>query len=146
MDVKDRIENSIQRVTESGCWIWLLCTFKNGYAQIRLDGRTQYAHRVSYQVNIGNIPEGLTLDHSCRVRCCVNPAHLSPMTRSENSRGADSANKGKHHRDKTHCKNGHPFDDTNTYLGSRIRAGKSYPTRACKTCHGGWKTTQRSAS
>lgn len=71
----------------SPCWIWQGYVNKNGYAKAtRSDGRMGLAHRVVYAEVRGPIPAGLDLDHLCRVRACVNPEHLEPVTRSENLR------------------------------------------------------------
>jgi hypothetical protein len=109
------------------CWIWTAYKSNEGYGQIsgeRRKPRHIYVHRFSYELLNGPILEGLTLDHLCRVRCCVNPGHLEPVTNRENIlRGtAPSANQSR----QTHCVNGHLFDDKNTYLikGHRI----------CKLC------------
>lgn len=67
------------------CWPWLASTV-HGYGQINRDGRPRMAHRVAYELLVGPIPEGLDLDHLCRTHCCVNPAHLEPVTRGENVR------------------------------------------------------------
>lgn len=70
------------------CWVWNLAVMPNGYGQhARPGGRgTTYAHRVYYEQARGPIPPGLDLDHLCRVRACVNPDHLEPVTRAENLR------------------------------------------------------------
>ncbi|MBO0885095.1 MAG: HNH endonuclease [Mycobacterium sp.] len=70
------------------------------------------AHRIAYTWLVGPIPEGFDLDHLCRVRSCVNPAHLEPVPRRTNllrGRTIPAANAAK-----THCPHGHPYDDTNT--------------------------------
>jgi hypothetical protein len=109
----------------SGCWLWVGATSR-GYA-IRVDRNrpgTKKVHRQVYEDLVGRVPEGLDLDHLCRVRCCVNPAHLEPVTRSENvRRGAGpSLNSSK-----THCPKGHPYEEANVY---RYR-GRRY----CRQCH-----------
>ena len=68
-----------------GCWEWQGARSGNGYGTLGVDGRTRLAHRLSYQHFIGPIPDGLDLDHLCRVRWCVNPRHLEPVTRSVNA-------------------------------------------------------------
>src|ERR1700721_2858484 len=74
----------------SGCYIWLGYMEPNGYGKIKVgyksEGtrRTTWAHLASYEHFIGPIPDGMDLDHKCRVRCCVNPNHLEPVTRKEN--------------------------------------------------------------
>lgn len=112
----DRIRDS-SSVTESGCWQWQRYTYGNGYAAISVAGKQRLAHRVSYEVSVGPIPEGMVIDHLCRNKRCVNPAHLEVVTSRENTRRAM----------RTHCINGHEFDEENTWM----HEGKRY-CRACR--------------
>lgn len=66
------------------CWEWTASTNGNGYGKIKADGQTRRAHRVSWELTNGPIPEGMDLDHRCGNRACVNPAHLRVTTRSQN--------------------------------------------------------------
>ena len=68
------------------CWIWQGALGVGGYGALHREGRTQRAHRWMYKQFVGPIPEGAELDHLCRVRACVNPAHLEPISRAENVR------------------------------------------------------------
>lgn len=68
----------------SGCWIWTGALTTNGYGQVRWGDRTLRAYRLVYELLVGPIPDGLQLDHLCRNRRCVNPAHLEPVTQWEN--------------------------------------------------------------
>lgn len=111
------------------CWLWTGAKNK-GHGQFtvsRTDVRSPkklMAHRYAYELLVGPIPDGLELDHLCRVRHCVNPAHLEPVTRRENLlRGETHAARN---AAKTHCKRGHEFTPENTY----------YPKggRGCRTC------------
>lgn len=75
-------------VDDNGCWIWAKHINRKGYGQLNRDG-ANYAHRWYYEAKHGPIPEGLVLDHLCRVRPCVNPDHMEPVTNEENiARGA----------------------------------------------------------
>jgi hypothetical protein len=80
---KHRVQANIS-VDEAGCWNWIRHRDSDGYGRLTApsDGRRRNfaAHRFSYQVYVGPIPPGLTLDHLCRNRACVNPAHLEPVT------------------------------------------------------------------
>lgn len=70
-----------------GCWLWLGSKDPRGYGVCyRAPGRSTTVHRDAYEHLVGPIPEGLTLDHLCRTRACVNPAHLEPVTLLENVR------------------------------------------------------------
>lgn len=122
-------------VSQSGCWEYAKTSraWNDGYRQISVgtnaEGRAvmKYAHRVSYELHIGPIPEGMQLDHLCKNRCCVNPDHLEPVTPRENlMRSADTH--AARNIAKTHCPQGHPYDADNT--GINKRGG-----RYCKTCN-----------
>src|ERR1035437_3014013 len=121
-----RFERHQARVPIVGCWLWTAAVDKDGYGLFKLSGRMVRAHRFAYEQAKGPIPHGLTLDHLCRVRCCVNPAHLEVVTVRENTlRGNGPA--GRNAR-KTHCKQGHPYTESNTYQRHTERE------RICKTC------------
>lgn len=67
-----------------GCWIWQGPPNAQGYGAISYGGKRRTAHRVSYEINVGPIPEGMQIDHACRVKLCVNPKHLRVVTDGEN--------------------------------------------------------------
>lgn len=78
-----------RRIVESdaGCWIFTGATQSRGYGSVGIgNGRTGLAHRVAYEALVGPIPAGMTLDHLCCVKRCVNPAHLEPVAPAENLR------------------------------------------------------------
>jgi uncharacterized Zn finger protein (UPF0148 family) len=92
-----RVLAMTEKVTESGCWIFMGNINRLGYGRTSIGSRSDgtrrsaaSAHRVVYEGLRGPIPDGLTLDHRCRVRCCVNPDHLEPVTQAENNRRGTS--------------------------------------------------------
>lgn len=93
-ELRDRIRRSVQVDDASGCWIWQPRAGTHGYGQMtrRISRKqvTSLAHRVSYEVFVGPIPDGLEIDHLCVTPKCVNPAHLEPVTRAENIRRRDA--------------------------------------------------------
>jgi hypothetical protein len=115
---------------ETGCWVWQRAKNAKGYGRVligsRVDGtrRVVYAHRLSYELHVGPVPDGLDLDHLCRNTSCCNPAHLEPVTRRENVlRGEAPAAKQWRLGE---CNRGHAFTPENTY----VNKGKRY----CRTC------------
>jgi hypothetical protein len=82
--IKERLEKYSLPEPNTGCLIWLGKIDKYGYGSVWFNGKQQLAHRVAYETAIGPIPD--QLDHLCRVRCCVNPDHLEPVSGSENMR------------------------------------------------------------
>ena len=71
---------------ETGCHRWTGAHNSTGYGYVKVDGRQVSVHSVAYELFVGPIPEGLELDHLCRVRDCANPEHLEAVTRAENLR------------------------------------------------------------
>lgn len=65
------------------CWVWKGAKQSNGYGHLVVNGKHILAHRFSYSFQYGGIPEGMTIDHKCKNRACVNPYHLRPMTQKE---------------------------------------------------------------
>jgi hypothetical protein len=121
-----------------GCWNWTGRHNARGYGQMRRQDQSQtMAHRYAYELLVGPIPQGLTLDHLCRNPRCVNPAHLEPVTLRVNIlRGESYAARRAR---QTHCKYGHPFDQANTHVRP---TGK----RDCLACRRERKATRKAVA
>lgn len=106
------------------CWLWTKTIQSEGYGVLRVDGKLEYVHRLTYELLKTSIPEGLELDHICRIRRCCNPDHLEPVTHLVNvNRGSNFQSS------KTHCINGHELSIDNLYFRS-----DNPNARVCKTC------------
>lgn len=123
---------------DNGCRIWLGATNgKAGYGKM-FDGiRSEYVHRIAYRVFIGEIPKGLTIDHvlerGCTSRKCIEPTHLEAVTITENHARRPLP---------THCKNGHEYNEKNTYWQTR-RDIDTRQTISCRVCHANRERTRR---
>lgn len=123
-------------VDENNCWIWQLAVDEDGYGQMMIGAwqtgkvRCARAYRVAYEEFVGDVPEGLELDHLCRVTRCCNPAHLEAVTHRINAQRGDQ---GKWQKVKTHCPKGHP------YSGDNLVVHESAPNhRRCRACMRAW--------
>jgi hypothetical protein len=109
-----------------GCWEWTDGYKQKGYGRFTGTGVSVLAHRFSWELHRGPIPNGLYVCHKCDNPSCVRPDHLFLGTAADNV--ADMISKGRHKKPPaTHCKRGHPFDDTNTII-------RKTGTRLCRTC------------
>jgi hypothetical protein len=105
---------------EGGCWIWTAYRDPKGYGRFQYGAKdARLAYSVSYGLLVGQVPEGLELDHLCRVKACVNPYHLDPVPLQVNMRRRAGL--------KTHCPQGHPYTPENSYMPP---AGGT----VCRTC------------
>ena len=121
-----------------GCWLWHGRRGRATYGAFYFGGVSTPAHRVTFEMAFGPIPEGLQIDHLCRTPACVNPYHLDAVTRRENilrgiGKSAENARK-------THCPKGHPYSGENL----RVRKTKR-GRRACRTCENTNRNANRAA-
>lgn len=107
------------------CWEWT-ATKSGGYGMFLIRGRLHRAHRIAYELAVGPIPEGLVLHHECENQACVNPAHLTPLTRSEHNARHPEVHGWV--TPQSHCKHGHEFTPENSYI-------RPNGTRRCRACH-----------
>lgn len=110
------------------CWLWGARIDKGGYGSFWHRNSMRGAHRVCFELLVGDVPQGLELDHLCRVRHCVNPSHLDVVTHAENARrGLSPHVGGAHQSQKTHCPKGHAYA-VHAYW---VKSG----CRMCKECN-----------
>ena len=103
------VDSKIEPEPITGCWLWIGARHQHGYGIMQDHTprrRRLYAHRVMYEALRGPIPRGMTLDHLCRQRCCVNPVHLEAVSRVENVRRG-AARSGVMYQAPNTCKRGH---------------------------------------
>jgi hypothetical protein len=112
-DIAIRLWAKVKVADALDCWEWIASLNSEGYGQIYHQGRPHRAHRIAYELLIADIPEGLTIDHLCRNRRCVNPWHMEPVPLSVNS---SRASVGRTYTLKTECNNGHPYSDDNVRI------------------------------
>lgn len=129
----ERVMRYIAVDVETRCWNWLGHVASNGYGRVCPTGkRTLYAHRYSYEAFVGPIPAGMQLDHLCRNKRCVNPAHLEAVTPLVNTQRSEGNGR------KTHCPQGHAYSEH-----GRIYQGR----RHCRPCNIArcreWKAQER---
>lgn len=125
ISTEERFWSKVHSTIAGECWLWTASVDRDGYGKYgQPTGGWVRAHRWAYEHLIGPIPDGLVIDHLCRVRSCVNPAHMEPVTIQVNTeRGV----RGVPPR-KTHCKRGHEFTPDNVYM----KPGSTW--RECRTC------------
>ena len=117
------------------CWPWTAGKEGKGYGTFWGNGGQMRAHRVAYELLVGPIPDGLTIDHvedwGCGNKMCCNPTHMEPVTAGENVRRAMRRRTHWANSAKTHCPQGHEYTPENTYAYGSPRNGQR---RECRTC------------
>ena len=108
-----------------GCWQWKASFDSSGYGLLSVSGKSAKAHRFAYELLVGPIPHGLVIDHLCRNRACVNPAHMEPVTNYENLRRGAGHDVSQGRRNQ--CINGHDFTEENTYINPK-------GAKVCRAC------------
>lgn len=120
-----------------GCWLWTAATLSQGRYGAFHDGKTRHAHRVAYELWVGPIPDDLVIDHLCGTTLCVNPRHLEAVTQRENTMRSD--NFMAVNARKTHCLNGHEFNEGNTHT-------RPNGQRVCRECNRLTKQRERAVA
>lgn len=121
--LREKIEHNLDK-SQGDCWLWTRATSSRGYGHVWWEGKLRPAHR-AYLIELGyDVPDGMDVDHLCRVHGCCNPAHLEVVTHKVNIQRGET---GKWARG-DYCKHGHEFTPQNTYITT---AGH----RQCRECH-----------
>lgn len=140
LPLRERLFTRLIIDPDTGCLLWTGGRNHKGYGYIGVNGRHARVHRLMYELFVGPIPDGMQLDHLCRVRHCASPSHLEAVTCRENVlRGDSGFSKGGKGRNsgKTHCDSGHEFTEANTY----INPGSG--SRTCRICRRRWDHDRR---
>jgi len=116
---KLRFESKINKTPKGGCWIWTSGKNEKGYGMIQVGGKQIRAHRLSYELYVGDIPPGMLVCHSCDEPSCCNPKHLWLGTNADNQR--DKMDKGRDHFSK-----GYVVSDKNRARNSELHKGNTY--------------------
>ena len=124
-DVAERFWSKVQKGADSDCWEWV-GGLRQGYGFFAIDRWVKAAHRVAYELLVGPIAEGMTVDHRCLFPACVNPSHFEIVSLGEN--GRRGCLEARVYEQKTHCKRGHEL------VGDNVRTDKR-GQRSCRACH-----------
>lgn len=107
--IEDPVDRFYKRVSKTdGCWNWMGYRMATGHGQFGIRNKLLLVHRYSYEINIGPIPEGMEIHHTCENPSCVNPAHLQAVTRRQHMEVSPNMQSHKFSK-RTHCNKGHEF-------------------------------------
>ena len=129
MSAEERFNKYVLITDWESCWLWIgfIC---RGYGVISVNNHPTQAHRFSYSIAYGPVPNGKILHHICRNPQCVNPRHLVAISKPNHSDSAPAQQSMK-----THCPHGHEYTKGNTYLYTTVRNFKLTTQRLCKECN-----------
>ena len=119
----DRFWSKVERT--KSCWNWKAATYRDGYGIFGLDGGVVRAHRLAYELLVGEIPIDKELHHICKNKLCVNPYHLEAITHREHQRKFNGLISNQLLR--IHCPHGHEYNEKNTYVSKK-------GSRYCRIC------------
>jgi hypothetical protein len=131
---RDRFFDKVEQPAYGGsCWLWQASKNPEGYGHFQFEGRVIGAHRASYLLFRGEVPEGLLICHTCDNPACVNPDHLFLGDHQANA--DDKMRKGRHaEKNQTHCRRGHELTPDNLYVkpGSGLRVCRHCARMVCR--------------
>jgi hypothetical protein len=129
-----RFEAKWESEPNTGCWLWFAGADKLGYGRFGIGTTVYLAHRISWELYVSSIPEGMGVLHRCDTPACVNPAHLFIGSQLDNL--LDMVAKGRSNNQlKTHCPYGHEYTEDNTTLETYRRGTRKAVRRHCRVCH-----------
>jgi hypothetical protein len=137
--LEERFWEKVERRAADECWPWLGGINDRGRGYICVVGKMIPAARVAWELANGKpLPADLFACHTCDNGLCCNAAHIYPGTPRDNQQ--DCVGRGRHACQKrTHCAQGHPYDEANTIIAKRFPDGRVH--RKCRICHNVWAAT-----
>ena len=152
--IQERFEAKFTK--SDGCWEWEAGKFQGGYGSIKIAGRQHQAHRVAYQLYVGEIPEGMCVCHRCDNPSCVNPAHLFLGTKSDNMRDCENKGRRAHPSGEKHGRSKLTEEQVIEIRARRSEGarnidlakefGVSRPTISHIVCYSEWKSIEKPRS